>query len=130
MVGLSPHFGLLLGEGALMVETVVIAVLSLLGTAWGAWLTYRGVKTKGHQDSQAVNFSAMQSEISRLRDDLNERDLQARQNHEEILVLRTEIRAVGVSLTEWITGAHVLYHQLVAADIVPLFVPSTLGGPK
>lgn len=137
MVDFSPDLGLVLEEGAVMDTQIIIAALGFLGTAWGAWLTYRGVKVKGRQDSQAVNFAGMQSEINRLREDLADRDKQARENYDEIIQLRadmktaqTEIHDLQRSLTEWITGAQVLYRQLVDADITPMFVPSTLSSPS
>ena len=109
---------------------VFVAILGLISAVWIGWMTYRGVSGKNKEDSLSSNFSHMQKEIDRLRDDLDAKDTQARSNHDEIILLRSQITDTIIEvhklrsiLAEVISGATVLYTQLVANEIAPLFGP-------
>ena len=112
---------------------IITSLLGLLGTVWAAWVTYRGVVGKNRGDAQAHNFLAQQSEIDRLREDLEDRDLESRSRHVEIVKLRSEVHETMIevyklraSLSEVLAGAAMLYGQLVDKGEVPFFNPAKL----
>jgi len=107
--------------------TIAVSTLGLIGTLWGAWLTYAAARTKTRVDGQLNNFAAMQSEIDRLREDLDERDDLARDAHIEITQLRQDLHgatdriySLESHLAQWVTAAEVLYRQLEDSEISPL----------
>lgn len=119
-----------------MSSELLIAVIGLIGTAWAAWMTYRGVVTRTRQDTQAQNFTFMQEEINRLRDDLVERDKLAREDHRDLLQLRQEVQHLTAQLHElrrllavFQAGSISLYGQLVDNSIPPVFDPTAVPVP-
>lgn len=105
---------------------LLLGTMAVIGTAWGSWLTYRGVVTKTTQEHHTTEFSQFQSEINRLRDDLTARDEQARRNYEDTVKLRAEVHTLTSNLHKLQLevdtlrrGAETLQNQIVELGGTP-----------
>jgi len=69
---------------------LLLGLAAMIGTAFGGLLTYRVSQSKLKQDSHVQEFLSFQGEVSRLREDLKDKDASERVHHQELSTIRKE----------------------------------------
>lgn len=120
-------------EGNLL-TAAILGFIAITGTLVNAVLVYRASRANLSQVENDTHFKNLQAEVDRLREDLKDRDIDARNSHKEILELRAlifehkdEINELRVELAKLRKDTIVLYNQLIENNIKPLVVPDGIA---
>lgn len=97
----------------MQIETVIASGLTAAAATIASWL---GFKSKQAEGPHTAFLEELQSEVSRLREDLTERDKQANADHDTILRLQAQVRGLA-------SGVYVLTAQMREHGIEPRWTP-------